>query len=123
MLRCVAVISWSTVNGIVFSMLSRAEITDWLLFAGAVGASMFSWGMGSYHQWRVQQRKEAHEDRVAMIEDVRAHTRILVEMESRQVTLQKQLDALTLHVEKVRCNFPDATGKPQCGANHDEIPA
>lgn len=111
MIRCMGLLSFTSTAGLLFAIISRADASEWILFLGAVGASILSWGIGAYHQYRSTRRKEDHEDRESMISDVREHTKILVEMESRQTELKKDLEKLILHVERIRDNYPGETGR------------
>ena len=71
---------------IVFLVLSRQEITDWFVFLGAIGAAVFSWGLGNYQKFRATRRKEDEEDRRVMRENL--------------LDLQKELDKLNLQAKQ-----------------------
>lgn len=92
----------ATVGTFFAAAFSERDLLEWTGVAIAAGASIFAWGLGRYHDFRKQKRAEDHNDRLSMIEDVRAHTRILCEMEKRQFALQKAFDQLTLDVELKR---------------------
>lgn len=106
-------------------MLTRSEITDWALFVGAIGATVFSWGMGNYHRVREMQRdeetadrrrrrEEDRNDRQQILEDIRSQARVLAEMESRQQSLQRELETLTLKIEETKCRLPNDDGDNEC---------
>lgn len=122
------VIAWFCTVTIGLSMISRSEVTDWALFVGCIGASIFSWGMGNYHRLRQLQRSEEfedrrlrreqdREDRTMVLEDIRGQIRVLVEMESRQKLLQQELEAITVKLDETKCRLPDDIGDSQCGAH------
>ena len=85
---------------VVFSAMSERDILEWTGVVIAAGATMFAWGLGRYHDFRKQRRDEDRQDRSDLLEDIRAHTRLLCEIESRQDRLTKALASITIEIEK-----------------------
>lgn len=103
---------WTSLLATVLGAVLERDIMEWTGVIIAAGASVFAFGLGRYHDFRRERREEDHQDRLNMLEDIRAHTRILCEMETRQEALQKSMTALTLDLKRIRCAFPDHDNSP-----------
>ena len=86
---------------------SAKEITDLFVLVGAVGAALFSWGLGSYQKFRSARRKEDDEDRRSMRESVIENTKLICEAELRQKDLQKEFDKLSVQLKRLQFEHPD----------------
>jgi len=102
------IVSWvcySASVGTLIAAISERDILEWTGVLIAAGASIFAFGLGRYHDFRKTQREEDHQDRLNMLEDVRVHTRILCEMETRQDLLKKSIEDLTIEISQLHCHF------------------
>lgn len=91
-MRVIDIMTW-----IVFLILPQQEIVDWFMFVGAIGAAVFSWGLGNYQKYRATRRKEDDEDRKVM------HQSLL--------DLQKELDKLDFQVKSNTRSISDTMDK------------
>ena len=81
--------------------MSERDLLEWTGVVIAAGATMFAWGLGRYHDFRKQRRDEDRQDRSDLLEDIRAHTRLLCEIEARQDRLTKSLADITIGIENL----------------------
>ena len=91
-MRVINILTW-----MVILVLPRQEIVDWFMFVGAIGAAVFSWGLGNYQKYRATRRKEDDEDRKAMHQSV--------------LELQRELDKLDLQVKSNSRSISDTMDK------------
>jgi hypothetical protein len=115
MLKCLASVTYVATAGAILAAVNRDEIITWCGIIVALGSSLFSWGIGRYHNLRSTIRAENRADRREVLEDIRAQASILTEMRIRQETLRKDLDSCVELIQKVRCRYPNEDGSARCG--------
>ncbi len=101
--------------GGVVGALTHDQILTWTGATIAVGSAVLSAAVAAYHKLREARRDEDAADRKIQLDDIRALTRVQVELEIRICQAESRLNEVETMIDRVRCKFPNAEGTARCG--------
>jgi len=101
--------------GGVVGALTHDQILTWTGATIAVGSAVLSAAVAAYHKLREARRDEDAADRKIQLDDIRALTRVQVELEIRITQAESRLNEVKTMIDRVRCKFPNAEGTARCG--------
>lgn len=100
--------------GGVLGAITHDQFLTWCGAIAAASSAFISLGLSAYHRLRDAQRTEAAADRAAQLDDIRAMTRVQIELERRIDSTESRLTGLDGQLERVRCRVPNADGTAKC---------
>ncbi|HMF38292.1 MAG TPA: hypothetical protein VKF17_16735 [Isosphaeraceae bacterium] len=107
---------YAATAGAVWGALSHDQVVAWGGAMIALGSAIVAAGLPAYHRLREARRAEDAADREAVLNDIRALTRVQVELETRIAAGAKRLDEIESQMERVRCRFPNPDGTAKCSS-------
>ncbi len=107
--------------GGVVGALTHDQILTWTGATIAVGSALLSAAVATYHKLREARRDEDAADRKIQIDDIRALTRVQVELDMRIGQAESRLNEVLTLIDGVRCKFPNADGTARCGGAETPI--
>jgi hypothetical protein len=102
--------------GGVVGALTHDQILTWTGATIAVGSAILSAAVAAYHKLREARRDEDAADRKIQLDDIRALTRVQVELEIRISQAETRLEEVKYLIDRVRCKFPNPDGTARCGS-------
>ncbi len=100
--------------GGVVGVLTHDQILTWTGATIAVGSAVLSAAVAAYHKLREARRDEDAADRKVLLDDIRAMTRVQVELELRISNSEIRLNEVEILIDRVRCKFPNPDGTARC---------
>jgi len=100
--------------GGVVGALTHDQILTWTGATIAVGSAVLSAAVAAYHKLREARRDEDAADRKVLLDDIRAMTRVQVELELRISNSEIRLNEVEILIDRVRCKFPNPDGTARC---------
>jgi hypothetical protein len=101
-------------TGGVVGAATHDEVLTWCGVALAVCSAILSTAIAGYHRIRDARRTEDAADRQAQLDDIRALTRVQIELERRIDSTETRLATVDGQLERVRCRFPQPDGTAKC---------
>src|SRR5208283_4698610 len=100
--------------GGVVGALTHDQVLTWTGATIALGSAVLSAAVAAYHKLREARRDEDTADRKALLDDIRAMTRVQVELELRISHAETRLNEVEILIDRVRCKFPNPDGTARC---------
>jgi hypothetical protein len=100
--------------GGVVGALTHDQVLTWTGATIAVGSAVLSAAVAAYHKLREARRDVDAADRKALLDDIRAMTRVQVELELRISHAETRLEEVKILIDRVRCKFPNLDGTARC---------
>ncbi len=112
--RVLSGLCYGSAAGSILGAISHDQVVAWTGALIAVGSALVTAGLPVYHRLREARRSEDAADRARVLEDVRALTRVQVEMEGRIAADGRRLNEIEAQMERIRCRYPNSDGTAHC---------